>query len=67
MRGKEYRDEKKKICLELAKMPDFDLEISWQVVSPVPGVHSLLKRYSDVPNFKIFKRGDMFNKLLKRT
>eukprot|EP01084_Bolivina_argentea_P263846 446738_1 len=67
LRGNKYEARNKEIIAHLQTMPDFSLEISWQITSTLAVLNNLIAKFAKIDNFKIWKKGtairfDMFMK-----
>ena len=65
IRGNKYEDRNKEIISHLKTMPDFSMEISWQITSTLAVLNNLIAKFAKIDNFKIWKKGtsirfDMF-------
>ena len=66
-RGNEYEARNKQIISHLLKMPDFSLEIKWEITSSLAVLNNFINKWAKIDNFKIWKKGsnirfDMFMK-----
>merc|ERR1712129_268183 len=66
-RGNEYEARNKQIIAHLLTMPDFTLEIKWEIISSLAVLNNFIKNWAKIDNFKIWKSGssirfDMFMK-----
>ena len=57
LRGNEYEKREKGVLDALLEMPNFYLEIKWQVQSSIPMLTNLLSNIANIDNFKIWKKG----------
>lgn len=57
LRGNEYEKREKAVLDALIQMPNFYLEIKWQVQSSIPMLTNLLSNIANIDNFKIWKKG----------
>lgn len=67
LRGNAYEARNKEIIAHLKTMPDFSMEISWQITSTLAVLNNLIAKFAKIDNFKIWKKGtsirfDMFMK-----
>eukprot|EP00484_Ammonia_sp_Unknown_P024854 CAMPEP_0197036588 /NCGR_PEP_ID=MMETSP1384-20130603/14048_1 /TAXON_ID=29189 /ORGANISM="Ammonia sp." /LENGTH=642 /DNA_ID=CAMNT_0042466781 /DNA_START=9 /DNA_END=1937 /DNA_ORIENTATION=+ len=65
LRGTKYESRNKEIIAHLKTMPDFSMEISWQITSTLAVLNNLISKFAKIDNFKIWKKGtsirfDMF-------
>lgn len=67
LRGNKYEARNREIIAHLQTMPDFKMEISWQITSTLAVLNNLISKFAKIDNFKVWKKGtsirfDMFMK-----